>query len=78
MSPSYNAKKLTTPFFIIHGENDKRAPYPDAVLFSKQLNKLGIDHQTLWIEKEGHGYFDEDIRYNHSMLILEFFNKHLN
>ena len=33
----------------------------------KQLNKLGVDHQTLWIEKEGHGYFDEDIKYNHSM-----------
>ena len=78
MSPTYNAEKLTTPFFIIHGENDIRAPYEDAVLFSQKLNKLGIDHQTLWIKKEGHGYFDEDIRYNHSMSILEFFNKHLN
>ena len=78
MSPSYNANKLTTPFFIIHGENDIRAPYEDAVLFSKQLNKLGIDHQTLWIKKEGHGYFDEEVRYNHNMAVLEFFNKHLN
>ena len=78
MSPHYNAEKLTTPFFLIHGENDIRAPYPDAVKFSKKLNKLGIEHKAVWIENEGHGYFDEEIRYNHNMDLLEFFNQYLN
>ena len=78
MSPHYNAEKLTTPFFMIHGENDIRAPYLDAVKFSKKLNKLGIEHKAVWIEKEGHGYFDEEIRYSHNMDLLDFFNQYLN
>ena len=77
MSPHYNAEKLTVPFFMIHGKNDIRAPYDHAVKFSEKLNQLGIKHETLFIEKEGHGYFDEDVRYESNMQLLNFFNKYL-
>ena len=62
MSPQYNAEKLKVPFFMIHGKKDIRAPYKDAVKFSKTLDKFGIKHKTLFIYKEGHGYSDESIR----------------
>ena len=78
MSPHFNAQKLTVPFFMLHGENDIRAPYEDAVKFSKKLNSLGIDHKTLFIEKEGHGYFNEDVRYESNMQLISFFKEHLN
>ena len=29
MSPHFNAQKLTVPFFMLHGENDIRAPYEE-------------------------------------------------
>ena len=78
MSPHYNAEKLTVPFFLLHGENDIRAPYVHAVAFSKKLNQLGIEHKATFVENEGHGYFDEDVRYETNMELLDFFNQHLN
>ena len=78
MSPYFNAEKLTVPFFMLHGKNDIRAPYEDAVLFSKKLDSLGIKHKSLFIEKEGHGYFDEDVRYESNMQLINFFKEHLN
>ena len=78
MSPHYNAEKLTVPFFLLHGENDIRAPYVHAVAFSKKLNRLGIEHKATFVENEGHGYFDEDVRYETNMELLDFFNQHLN
>ncbi len=78
MSPHFNATKLTVPFFMIHGKNDIRAPYEDAIKFSKKLKELGIEHKTHFVEKEGHGYFNEDVRYDNNMRILDFFNQYLN
>ena len=78
MSPHFNAEKLTVPFFMLHGKNDIRAPYEDAVLFSKKLDSLGIKHKSLFIEKEGHGYFYEDVRYESNMQLINFFKEHLN
>ena len=77
MSPHYNADKLKVPFFMIHGKNDIRAPYEDAVKFSKKLNKIGFDHKTMFIAKEGHGYSDEGVRYESNMELISFFKKHL-
>ena len=62
---------------MIHGKNDIRAPYDHAVNFSKKLDLLGIEHKTLFIEKEGHGYFDEDVRYESNIELLNFFNQYL-
>ena len=62
---------------MIHGENDVRAPFEDAVKFSEKLNKIGFDHKTLFVAKEGHGYYDEEIRYNNNIQLIEFFREHL-
>ena len=62
---------------MIHGKNDIRAPYEDAVKFSKKLNKIGFDHKTMFIAKEGHGYSDEGVRYESNMELISFFKKHL-
>lgn len=78
MSPHYNAEKLKVPFFMIHGEKDIRAPYEDAVKFSDKLNSIGFDHKTLFIAKEGHGYSDENVRYESNMELISFFKEHLN
>jgi dipeptidyl aminopeptidase/acylaminoacyl peptidase len=78
MSPQYNAEKLRVPYFMIHGKNDIRAPYEDAVKFSKTLNKIGFDHKTLFIAKEGHGYSNEKVRYESNLELINFFKKHLN
>ena len=78
MSPHYNAEKLKVPFFMIHGKNDIRAPYEDAVKFSKKLDSIGFDHKKLFIAKEGHGYSDEKVRYESNMDLINFFKEHLN
>ena len=73
-----NAEKLKVPFFMIHGEKDIRAPYEDAVKFSKKLKSIGFEHKTLFIAKEGHGYSDETVRYESNMELIDFFKEHLN
>jgi dipeptidyl aminopeptidase/acylaminoacyl peptidase len=78
MSPHYNAEKLKVPFFMIHGKKDIRAPYEDAVKFSKKLDSIGFDHKKLFIAKEGHGYSDEGVRYESNMELINFFKEHLN
>ena len=77
MSPFYNVEKLSVPFFLIHGENDIRAPFEDAVRFSDLLNKKGIKHEKLFIEKEGHGYANEEVREQVNSRVISFFDKHL-
>ena len=78
MSPHYNAEKLKVPFFMIHGKKDIRAPYEDAVKFSKKLDSIGFEHKKLFIAKEGHGYSDEEVRYETNMELINFFKEHLN
>ena len=78
MSPHYNAEKLKVPFFMIHGKKDIRAPYEDAVKFSKKLDSIGFEHKKLFIAKEGHGYSDEGVRYESNMELINFFKEHLN
>ena len=78
MSPHYNAEKLKVPFFMIHGKKDIRAPYEDAVKFSKKLDSIGFEHKKLFIAKEGHGYSDEGVRYESNMDLINFFKEHLN
>ena len=77
MSPAFHPRRLQTPFFMIHGEKDNRAPFEEAERFSKILDKNGIKHKTFWIGKEGHGYADEDARKGVNDSILAFLDDHL-
>ncbi len=60
ISPTHLADKITVPVFLIHGEDDRRAPFAHA---KEMRDALEAAHKTFeWMSKpgEGHGFYDED------------------
>ena len=76
-SPVNYVDKLKIPFMIIHGGKDIRTPYKEAVTFMKELDKKGITYEKMIVEKEGHGFSDEENRIEKLKRISAFFNKYL-
>ena len=76
-SPVNYVNKLKTPFMIIHGGKDLRTPYKEAVTFMKELDKNGISYEKMIVEKEGHGFSEEENRIEKLKRISAFFNKYL-
>ena len=42
------------PTIMIHGKNDNMVPYKNSLFISEKLNDLGIYHELMTIEDEGH------------------------
>ena len=76
-SPVNYVEKLKIPFMIIHGGKDIRTPYKEAVTFMKELDKKGITYEKMIVEKEGHGFSEEENRIEKLKRISAFFNKYL-
>ena len=50
------------PTLIVHGADDQLVPYKNSTFFSETLNKLGVYHELMTLEGEGHtpvSHFDE-------------------
>jgi len=56
ISPLNNAGKIRKPLFIIHGKNDPRVPYSEAVQMVERLKKQGTPVWFLTAQNEGHGF----------------------
>jgi len=76
-SPVNYVDKLKIPFMIIHGGKDIRTPYKEAVTFMKELDRKGITYEKMIVEKEGHGFSEEENRIEKLKRISAFFNKYL-
>ncbi|MCQ3829507.1 S9 family peptidase [Microbulbifer elongatus] len=61
-SPLYHTDKLNLPLFIIHGEEDERAPVAHAEAMLEELEKNGKPAKSLIVAHEGHGFYNEDNR----------------
>jgi dipeptidyl aminopeptidase/acylaminoacyl peptidase len=58
-SPAYLAEQITVPVFLIHGENDERAPFAHAKAMRAALEKAHKPYEWLSKSGEGHGFYDE-------------------
>ena len=58
-SPVYHVDKLKAPVFLIHGEEDQRAPIIHAEKLREALEKNNHEYEWLVKEKEGHGFYNE-------------------
>ena len=78
-SPVFHAEKLKeTPIFLIHGEEDPRAPIEHAYRMEKALKD--VNHpvlETLYFEKEGHGLYDAGARARMYDAVLGFLDQHI-
>jgi dipeptidyl aminopeptidase/acylaminoacyl peptidase len=57
-SPDKHADKIKIPVFLIHGKDDKRAPFAQAEAMRDALQKAGNSPQWLVKAGEGHGFYD--------------------
>jgi dipeptidyl aminopeptidase/acylaminoacyl peptidase len=53
-SPLTHIKNIRTPVLIMHGEEDKRVPASQALLFYNALKVVGADVELVWYPRTGH------------------------
>lgn len=56
ISPLSNAHKITKPLFVVHGKNDPRVPYQEAVQIVAKARENKIPVWFLMANDEGHGF----------------------
>lgn len=61
-SPVNNAEKIKVPVLLVHGGEDRRAPFDGAEAMRKALTKAGNPPEWLAEPREGHGFYDEGAR----------------
>ena len=76
-SPAHRADELNLPVFIIHGEQDPRAPVEHALVMMEAMDAAGKPYEKLLFEKEGHGLYDPETRASMYEAIVTFLRKHL-
>ena len=76
-SPAYRADELNLPVFIIHGEQDPRAPVEHAEAMIESLENAGKPYEKLMFEKEGHGLYDKEARADMYRRIVAFLRENL-
>jgi len=63
VSPVFNADKITAPLFIAQGRNDPRVNVDESDQMVEVMKKRGIDVEYLVKDNEGHGFHNEENRF---------------
>ncbi|MFC2165686.1 prolyl oligopeptidase family serine peptidase [Acidobacteriota bacterium] len=76
-SPIFHVDKITAPLFIAQGANDPRVPKDESDQMVEALKKRGIDVPYMVKENEGHGFRNEENRFDFYRAMEEFLGKYL-
>jgi len=76
-SPLFHADKIKAPLFIAQGANDPRVPQAESDQMVEVLKQRGIDVPYMVKEDEGHGFRNEENRFDFYGAMEQFFFKHL-
>ncbi|HET6439113.1 MAG TPA: alpha/beta fold hydrolase [Anaeromyxobacter sp.] len=71
-SPVYHADQILVPVLLIHGEEDKRAPFAQAKQMREALIAQGRPPEWLVEPREGHGFYDEGARQRMAERVVKF------
>ena len=77
ISPQENIDKIKAPMLILHGEEDERTPFKDAVKFVEALKEQDKRFEYKWYPKEGHGNVNIENRVDEWQRIQAFFYENL-
>lgn len=75
-SPALNADKIKTPLFIAQGANDPRVRKTESDQMVESLKIRGIDVEYMVKDNEGHGFLNEENRFDFYQAMEVFLNKH--
>jgi dipeptidyl aminopeptidase/acylaminoacyl peptidase len=76
-SPVFHADKITAPLLIAQGANDPRVNKAESDQMVEALRKRGIDVEYIVKDNEGHGFRNEENRFEFYEKMEQFLNKHV-
>ena len=76
-SPVNHVDKIKADLFLVHGKEDIRAHVEHYYQLKAALNKAGIPYDDMLLEKEAHGFYDEDNRADFYKRMLAFFDRNI-
>jgi len=76
-SPALNVEKIKAPLFIAQGANDPRVKKSESDQMVEALKKQGIDVPYMVKDNEGHGFYNEENRFDFYRAMTKFLNKYL-
>lgn len=76
-SPSLNADKIVTPLFVAQGANDPRVKKSESDQMVEALKARGVEVDYLVKDNEGHGFRNEENRFDFYRSMEKFLNHYL-
>ena len=76
-SPALHTDRIKTPLFVVQGANDPRVNIDEADQIVRSLRERGIDVPYMVKYNEGHGFQNEENRFESFKAMIGFFKKHL-
>ena len=76
-SPALHTDKIKTPLFVIQGANDPRVNIDEADQIVRSLRERNIEVPYMVKYNEGHGFHNEENRFESYKAMVGFFAKHL-
>lgn len=76
-SPAMNAHKIMTPLFVAQGANDPRVNIDESDQIVKALKDRGIEVEYMVKDNEGHGFRNEENRFDFYRAMEKFLSEHL-
>src|SRR5439155_24571944 len=76
-SPVFHVDQIKSPLLVIQGAKDPRVNIDESNQIVEALKKRGIDVPYLVKENEGHGFHNEENRFDFYEAMEKFLDKHL-
>ena len=77
ISPVFHADKIKAPLLVAHGSNDPRVKKAESDHIVQALEQGGIDVEYMVKDNEGHGFANEENRFDFYRTMEIFLGKHL-
>jgi dipeptidyl aminopeptidase/acylaminoacyl peptidase len=77
VSPVFLVDKIKAPLFVAQGANDPRVNKAESDQIVQALKDRGIDVEYMVKDNEGHGFHNEENRFDFYRSMLAFLDKHL-
>jgi dipeptidyl aminopeptidase/acylaminoacyl peptidase len=77
VSPVFHVDKITAPLFVAQGANDPRVNKDESDQIVAALKSRGIDVEYMVKDNEGHGFANEENRFDFYRAMITFLDKHL-
>ena len=76
-SPFFNADRIRVPLLVAQGANDPRVPQQESDQIVEALRARGVAVDYMVKENEGHGFLNEENRFDFYRVMERFLQRHL-